>query len=135
MKKLVLALLLLASPAFADDGTRKFDFTQLLTGPDKKPFRECAEIDKTDPRKCASEVDITLGYLSANALSLHKQGQSDSTRRGRLAYRIYDAKDAELSPTEITLILNALDDMPNVRNTMIYAAKRLLSPKDADGDK
>jgi hypothetical protein len=135
VRKIWLLLLLLATPAFADDGTRKIDFTQALTGPDKKPFRECVEFDKTVQFKCLNEVDITLGYLSANALSLHKQGQSDSTRRGRLAYRIYDAKDAELSPTEITLILNALDDMPNVRNTMIYAAKRLLSPKDADGDK
>ena len=128
----VVTSLAIPTMASAEDAPRKIDFTQKLIGRDGKPFSECEQVDEHDRTKCTKQVELTLGWLAAAALDLAKPGmaQPEKTRRGRLAYRVFDAKDIELTVPEINTIIDALGDL-NYRNTAIAAAVGILDPASA----
>lgn len=127
--KAIAILALLVSPAFAADEPRRIDFSQVLIGKDGKPFNECVRLDSVDRTKCVEEIDLTLGWISATALDQSKPGMpgAEKTKRGKLAYKVIDARESELDSKEISMIIDALDEL-NYRNTAIYAAKRALDP-------
>jgi len=91
MKRLIAALIFVPSVAFA----APLDFTKELIGKDRQPFRECVEVDKVEKTKCVNEINVTLGWLTATALDIPKQGMSgaERTKRGRLAYKVMDASE------------------------------------------
>lgn len=107
MRKIILAALAvtLASPALA------IDFTAPLLNPDGIAYRRCVKPDQENPNQCARDgfVDQTLGAFIADALNVTDPGaKADGiVARGRLALKIRQAHDLDLSASERDLIKEA----------------------------
>lgn len=98
----LLLLLLLTTSAWADP--RSIDFTVPILDADGQPFTECPDGPPTPD--CKNKRDITLGFVVLRALSVPEQNlkPEDGLLRGKLALRLYKAKDEHLTAEELVLI-------------------------------
>lgn len=106
MKKIVVLLSLLISPAFADDA-RKVNFLAVLTDADGKPLSECVKPD--DKGECAAGAErreITLGMLSMRALVIPERdlAPEQSFLRGQLALAVYKSPGLSLTAEEMAML-------------------------------
>ncbi len=129
MKKILVAVLLMVSPAFAADEPRKIDFTTVLLDPDDKPLTECAD----DPlpkemRDCIARRPITLGLVALGALSMFEQGLApeEVAKRGALGLELYKATAAALTPEDIVLLKKQI--AKRYTPLMAIRAFRLIDP-------
>ncbi len=119
MKKLCLVFVLCSSPAFA------IDFTQPLTMADGSIAQDCAH--STDA-KCDKVVPLTLGRLIAAALSQPRKGDTaGQVADGKLAMRLIDAKNEDLTPEEITTIKERIGEM-GLNTVVVLNAVRAIDP-------
>jgi len=107
---LALAVLCLASPAFADG--RAIDMTVALNDEQGRPAKDVLARD-ADDATCAHCPVLTLGHAIAHALYAmfpdeKTEPQDQKWARGVLAQRIKDDKAAVLSSEEITVIKREL---------------------------
>jgi hypothetical protein len=125
MKRIwILVLVLSASPALA------IDFTQPLKFPDGTISTDCVKFksDSNTP-KCEIEVPMTLGRLIVAALGQPQKGASipEIRRDGKLADRIMDAKDAQLSNDEISRIKTKLAEA-GINTLIVSRALEIIDP-------
>lgn len=106
------------------------DFTQVLRGPDG-PFKDCRRND--DAGKCIEYVDLTLGRLCINAAALPDRNASiaDQTSHGRLAMRLLDAKEVDLTAEEIKFLKDQIAKL-GYNSIVVYQAVKLLDPVAAE---
>ena len=106
-----LAALLCFLPMIALADPRPIDMTTPLVDEVGKPMKDPFEASKDDP-DCTKCAVLTLGHAVAHALFFPEKGETLSGdqkwARGVLAQRVRDAKDAELTSEEITVIKAAL---------------------------
>lgn len=79
------------------------DFSVVLENERHEPLTELRGKGPEDTKK----VELTLGVICSRALFTPKQGPEPGDKkaeRGKLAFRIYDAGEIELTSEEIVLI-------------------------------
>lgn len=88
---------------FAWADPRTIDFTQVILDADGQPFTECVEGPQ---RPDCVKRDVTLGLVVMRSLSMPEQNlkPEDGLLRGKLALRLYKAKDEHVTAEELTLI-------------------------------
>jgi hypothetical protein len=135
---LILPLLLLSFPSFADDQPRKIDFTQVINNQDGEPYTECRKIDPKNPQSCIDTQNVTLGRLVMEVLNTSlpsdtKAAQGDVKAAldnrmmlARLALKSYTSTIA-LNASETSLIENRLAEagLPTLE---LYAVVTILDP-------
>lgn len=110
MKRLVLATLLLSTPVMAAEvpAPRTIDMTTVITDIHGKPIPDGSQITSDDPR-CEKCTPLTLGTVVASSLLADRKDEPnlstvDKAKRGTLAMRLIDDKEAVLTPPQITEI-------------------------------
>ena len=115
MKRLLLAMLIVAAPAMAQTKSQPIDMTVVLHDDNGRALKDPMDATPDDP-KCAHCRDLTLGRAAAHALfgsypDERSLSGDDKWARGLLAGRIRDAKKAELSAEEVTLLKKLIAEM------------------------
>lgn len=128
MKKLIVAAMLFASPAYADS----IFFGSLLNGSDGKPQIECIRLTP-DRAKCEEEITLTLGWLSRLALDMpeDKAPLVEIYKRGRLSEKILAYDKLDLSVDEAKLLKDQIVKL-SYRTNIKYQALKLIDPKGAE---
>lgn len=138
MKRLVLALSLIATPAFATD------FTTQLLGADGKPVPECLRLND-ERTKCSEEINLTLGWLSRFALDQQEEPDprtgarpsiplSEIIKRGTLSEKIKANPLLELSVDEAKLVKDQIIKL-NYKVGIKFQAIKLIDPKGVEETK
>ena len=116
MKRLIVALLILASPAFAEE-PRTIDMTVVLKDAAGKPIADMTQSTPEDPQ-CAKCCHLTLGRAAATALLVERQKEEpnlaavDKAKRGALALYITDNPAAKLTAAQIAEIVRLMNIWP-----------------------
>lgn len=135
MKRLLLALLLAAPYAYANDasqapqaapmtpppaaeryGGRSIDMTTVLHDLKGAPIPDTTQATRDDPT-CAKCSSLTLGAVVAAALLNDHPGETnlsstDKAKRGALAMHIYDSKSVALTASQISMLIPLLSIWP-----------------------
>lgn len=116
----VVAAILMAQPALA------LDFTVVLKTADGQDAQECGHVDTTG--KCDKLAVLTLGRFIAGALSQpKKQTVTEQVIDGRLAARVIDAKNLDLTSDEIVRIKERIGEL-TYNPSIVANAIELLDP-------
>lgn len=106
--------------------SRAIDFSTVIKGADG-PFKECRKMD--DVGKCLELAELTLRSMCVTAAALPDKNATlaDQASHGRLAMRLLDAKEMDLSAEDISFLKAQIAKLGY--NTMaVYQAIRLLDP-------
>lgn len=127
----VLSVLALTSASALAEEPRKIDFSAVITDHDGRPYQECLEWQKpvTPQSECSKSIELTLGQLALAGLVINDQGVSgaEQVKRQALGLRIFQAKDAELTSDEITLVREQIGKV-HYRGIATLRAWKLLDP-------
>lgn len=128
MKRLLIALLLITSPAFGET----IDFTKVLTGTDGKPLPECIRLS-LDRTKCEEEITLTLGWLSRFSLDMPEDRipLSDIIKRGNLSEKIKASDKLDLSVDEAKILKDQIVKL-SYKTSVKFQALKLIDPKGVE---
>lgn len=117
--KISIIVAMMSTPALA------IDFTQQLKLADGEVAQDCGHATEG---KCDKLVPLTLGRLVAAALSQAKKGDvAGQVQDGKLAMRVIDAKNDDLTPDEITRIKERIGEM-GLNAVIVLNAVRAIDP-------
>lgn len=122
----IVVAIVIAVPALADEAPRKIDFSHILIGPDG-PFKDCRRSDEAG--KCVEQTNLTLGRICLTAAAMPDKGASpaDQVAHGRLAMKLLDAKELELSIDDIKFLKDQIGKL-GYNTLAVYQAIRMLDP-------